>query len=647
MKGVNKLSSKVSNPYQEFYFKSKFLKNAKQYYNNIPNYHKSEMFFPGGFDKFVYWLEVCDLTTGDKNLETFKSMIEKMHNSNLKPLKGTLSPISGDGIRNWFKQNILPKSKLFQEVERKTGKDCSMTLKNLGYTDQKNIMEILERHIDNHWGSLEYILFMTCYIKRTLTTKLDARFYERNLDNPVWGNYFIDDIGLQELSGRARYTPQQHRTNFLVSIISDLESVEISLDRTRSKFSQKNWGNWTGSGFGVNFNLFTLWDYFVLAYLDGWRFQLPKSNNVSAKMLRSSEMGGGVLDIDTEGMGALLIGEEFKSYQVRNIVEGNDAGKSFHTISWLKNILFSKKQGVGDKHYLDNMYEVSKYKKYSFYKPTDPSQLLVIPAEDTRVFKNIALPLSLFTLTKKPSILLNWIDSPLDKEINYWKGQELDRLRLEHNSNLHKLIKKTHTTSLVDDYLKYVNNSLLYSVNHTLKNSNMSVTKRDTTKSGLYLNWGMLYTIHKYVVENLPEITYFNEEGGGHPKGLKYSAITLDDILWSIMNIPITASSNHKDMITRLVQKWVEDNIPLNKQPTDKKGRIKRLGSITGNMRLKILLNFAGDLSYFETANSTTTNVVKLSNFVGNRYLWFPKKEGEVTPNIAVNFPSFIFIRYK
>jgi len=640
-----------------------FIRNAKLFYQEMPLYLKYEMLFLAKFDIMMYWLDGENLNTGNQTKLEFKNNLVKcIGNSKSHP-----SQYQGpDGpnylIEDWgeWVSNMKLNSKLYSELKRLGYEPDQPQIH--GITNLKNVMDVVGAHIDKNWSTLEYLVLIIMTFKRSITTN----FIDWKAANDGEGMDYMFADEPKAINGFPIKTPIQMRTDWLTKIISTLENVIIKTDRTDTRFRQGGWGSKRNGGYSLESSSFIVWDYFALCYLDGWRFRFPEGETMVTNFLQTSPEQS-ASDIMTERTTHIfnpsnamiekskLPTDEKGFMSLPHYYEYFINKKITYTMVWIsdyfntltKNVLNIFRDYTGG--IPKNLQDIIPY----FHEESKGWSKRVVAA----VIPKLDVPMSFFTLPNVGGSYLNWIENPLSKAIEYHEGQQKDVYRLEYNKKIHTSILKTHNQKSIDTYTKHITNSLEYSVNHTFNKSDMSAHNRDITKSGIYLNIGMLYQIHDYVMTNLKHIKYKPEEGGGHPQGLRYSMITLSDILWATVGIPQTKETKGgsgalwPNEVVDLVEKWVSINIPIQDQPYNPNKTLKRLGFFRGQQKASILINYAGDLTKF--ISKEQNNIMTISNFSSSiingvssnpDYLFYNTPRHNV--NNTLSLPSWIFVKY-
>jgi len=193
-----------------------------------------------------------------------------------------------------------------------------------------------------------------------------------------------------------------------------------------------------------------------------------------------------------------------------------------------------------------------------------------------------------------------------------------------------------------------------------LTESNHSVKNRNLKKGGIYLNRGILYEIHNYVIENLKTIPYKEEEGGGHIKGGHFNTITIADILGVICHLPIHlmdgSDARRLNEVYTLINTWIKENIPEVEQV---KKRPHMIGSYLTADRTAIsrLLSFTGDITpHLGDKARAYPNIINIKDKrlpVGKAslkdtiYLIYPPVIGSVKGNRSYFLPRWLFVKYE
>jgi hypothetical protein len=549
-----------------FWFNSAFVEDAQQFWLDSPEWLKKEILYGAGWRYYNYFMEMTGLKTKFLNKYEYVSNLHSVIQDREIPYP--FSPYEKGDITSM--ERFRPAVK---QVAKKKRPDWIVLDKDgnnpEGSSEQ---IELHNEYMRDNYSNSDWVGLLLYTIKRSVTTQPKTENIHRR---SAWLSKIIAKI-----FGHKEYAKTWLEAN----------------DRYRST----TWGGVKTGGFAFSTSaIFTL-DFLHFVEYNNWQINYPDNqlletfNYPDQQETRAMHSIEKVFNEDVYSEGRIgYIDSKSKVRPTR-----------YPRLSWLSDFYCNNKNMT----YLEGRterFEAQKefIKSQPFYEDSAIWKTNKLYGYRPLLQKKMHVPISF--LSKHPYaskyVFINWLSNPLAKTIKEIREEEKrKRLKKENEETYTNVEKKYHNQENADKYYNYILENAKYHINHALYESNHSVRNRNLNKGGIYLNRGILYEIHNYVVENLKELKYREDEGGGHIKGGHYNIITLADILGVISHLPLrlmdTTDARRLNEVYILVDKWVNENIPKEKQI---KKRPQSMNSYLTADRtaLNRFLSFTGDIT--------------------------------------------------
>tara|TARA_B100001113_G_scaffold179010_1_gene146612 strand:- start:959 stop:2803 length:1845 start_codon:yes stop_codon:yes gene_type:complete len=608
------------------WFNSDFVNNTKEFWNDCPLWLKKEILYDSNWKSYNYFMELTGLKTKFLSREEYVSTLHSVIKD--KQIPYPYSP---------YKTNVITQDGFRPAIEQAT---IEKNLKSPMFTWDKSKggapsdegMRLHDEYMKDNYSDSDWVGLLLYTIKRSVTTPPKPETIHRRT---VWLSKIIAKI-----LGHNEYAKDWIDAN----------------DRYRST----TWGGVKTGGFAFSTSaIFTL-DFLHFVEYNGWQINYPDNQKLEIfnhPKYQENRRLYSIEDVFDESV--------YSEGRVGYIDSNSKVGPTKNPrLTWISDLYCNNK----DKKFLEGRverFDAQKefIKSQTFYEDSAIWKIHKDYRYKPLLQKKMYVPIPFVSNIPYGGkyVFINWLSNPLAKTIQQIR-EEAKRKRLkQQNEDLYTNVeKKYHNQKNADKYYNYILENTKYHINHALTESNHSVKNRNLNKSGIYLNRGILYEIHNYVVENLSKMNYREDEGGGHIKGGHYNIITLADILGVISHLPLktmdTTDARRLNEVYILTDKWINENIPQEKQV---KKRPQSLNSYLTADRtaLNRFLSFTGDITpHIGEKGKAYPNMLHIkdkrlpegqTSKQDTIYLIYPAVRGSSRGNKNYFLPKWLFVNYQ
>ena len=609
-----------------FWFNSAFVDNAQEFWLDSPEWLKKEILYDAGWMSYNYFMEITGLKTKFLNKYEYVSTLDSVIKDREIPYP--YSPYKRGDVKN-------------QERFRPAIIQVAL--------EKKPDLAILQADMDKPAGSSEQI-------------KLHNEYMRDNYSNSDWVGLVLYTIK-RSITTQPKTENIHKRSAWLSRVIAKIfghkEYAKTWLE-ANDRYRSTSWGGVKSGGFAFSTSaIFTL-DFLHFVEYNNWQINYPDNQLLEIFNYPKKQEARALYSIE-DAFDENVYSEGRTGY----IDSKSNVGPTRNPrLSWLSDLYCNNKNMV----YLEGRterFEAQKelVKSQPFYEESAIWKIWKLYGYRALLQKKMHVPVSF--LSKYPYssryVFINWLSNPLAKTIKEIREEEKRKRLKKENEEIYKNIeKKYHNQENADKYYNYILENTKYHINHALYESNHSVRNRNLNQKGIYLNRGILYEIHNYVVENLRELKYREDEGGGHIKGGHYNIITLADILGVISHLPLrlmdTTDARRLNEVYVLVDEWINENIPKEKHI---KKRPQSMNSYLTADRtaLNRFLSFTGDIT--PHLGSKAMKYANMLHIKDKRlpegkqsdkdtiYLIYPPVDKSSRGNKNYYLPSWLFVTYQ
>lgn len=608
------------------WFNSTFVDNAQQFWLDCPDWLKIEMIYDAGWRHYNYFMELTGLKTKFLSMNQYVSTLHSAFKDKeipypYTPYKSGVITI-GDSFKPAIQAMIVEKN-LDLEIFK---------------TDMKNIKGSLEqvklhnKYMNDNYSKSDWVGLVLYAIKRSVTTEPKTENIHRRT---VWLSKII-----AKTLGHDDYA----------------KNTDDALNKYRSTI----WGGVKSGGFAFSPSaIFTL-DFLHFVEYHNWQIDYPINKLLETFNYPKSQENKALYTIEE------VFDEDVYSEGKIGYIDSKSKIKPTKNprLSWLSDFYCNNNNLKPAETNKARFNEQAKFlQSQPFYKNSAIWKIYEDYEYTPVLQKKMYVPIPFVSKHPYTSsyVFINWIGNPLAKTVKELREEQKRKRIYEYNKGLHTNVEKEyHNQKNVDRYYNYILENTKYHINHALTESNHSVKNRDLKKGGLYLDRGILYEIHNYVIGNLKEMKYREDEGGGHIKGGQYNTITLADILGVISHLPLnqldTMDARRLNEVYILVDRWINENVPKRDQV---KKRPQALNSYLTADRtaLNRFLSFTGDLTpHLGDMAKNYPNIIHIkdkrltkgaTSVHGTIYLIYPAVEGSSRGNKNYFLPKWLFLKYQ